>query len=156
MDLRAIEVIETEHPLEETMSLNHSRLTFRLSYLLAQYDDEFDIMPELELELSTGRSKPDIAIFPNLQYNWEEDIIRFTQAPITAIEILSPTQAFDELTTKIRKTYFPAGVRSAWIVVPSIKTIHVFTTDRQVLTFKDGSLLDKTTNISLLMSEIFK
>ena len=156
MDLRAIEVIETEHPLEETMSLNHSRLTFRLSYLLAQYDDEFDIMPELELELSTGRSKPDIAIFPNLQYNWEEDIIRFTQAPITAIEILSPTQAFDELTTKIRKTYFPAGVRSAWIVVPSIKTIHVFTTDRQVLTFKDGSLVDKTTNISLLMSEIFK
>lgn len=156
MDLRAIEVIETEHPLEETMSLNHSRLTFRLSYLLAQYDDEFDIMPELELELSTGRSKPDIAIFPNLQYNWEEDIIRFTQAPITAIEILSPTQAFDELTTKIRKTYFPAGVRSAWIVVPSIKTIHVFTTDRQVLTFKDSSLLDKTTNISLLMSEIFK
>ena len=156
MDLRAIEVIEIEHPLEETMSLNHSRLTFRLSYLLAQYDDEFDIMPELELELSTGRSKPDIAIFPNLQYNWEEDIIRFTQAPITAIEILSPTQAFDELTTKIRKTYFPAGVRSAWIVVPSIKTIHVFTTDRQVLTFKDGSLVDKTTNISLLMSEIFK
>ena len=99
MDLKAVEIVEVENELEETMSLNHSRLTFRLSYLLASYDDEFDIMPELELELLTGRAKPDISIFPNLNYNWEEDIIRFTQPPICAIEILSPTQAFDELTT---------------------------------------------------------
>ena len=156
MDLKAVEIVEVENELEETISLNHSRLTFRLSYLLASYDDEFDIMPELELELLTGRAKPDISIFPNLNYNWEEDIIRFPQPPICAIEILSPTQAFDELTTKIRKIYFPAGVQSAWIVVPSIQTIHVFTPDRQVISYSEGKLEDAVTKISLPLSEIFR
>lgn len=59
MDLRAVEITEIETPLEETMSLNHSRLTYRLSVLLSVYDGQFDIMPELELELAGGRAKPD-------------------------------------------------------------------------------------------------
>jgi len=29
MDLKAVEIVEVENELEETMSLNHSRLTFR-------------------------------------------------------------------------------------------------------------------------------
>ncbi len=110
MEAQAIEITEVETLLEETMSLNHSRLTYRLSVLLSAYEDKYDIMPELELELTSGRGKPDVAIFPKLTYNWEEDVIRYTNPPITAIEILSPTQAFDSLTTKIRKVYFPAGV----------------------------------------------
>ena len=156
MESKAVEITEVEIPLEEVMSLNHSRLTFRLSYLLAKYDDQYDIMPELELELSTGRCKPDIGLFPNMVYNWEEDIIRYTQPPITAIEILSPRQAFDELTSKIRKQYFPAGVQSAWIVVPSIRAIQVFTPDRKISIYTDGTMVDPATGIELLLDEIFR
>jgi len=89
MAIQAIEITEIETPLEETMSLNHSRLIYRLSILLSQYDTRFDIMPELELELSAGRSKPNLSIFQNLSFNWKEDVIRYTEPPITAIEILS-------------------------------------------------------------------
>ncbi|QKG52805.1 hypothetical protein [Hymenobacter sp. BRD67] len=77
MNTQAIEVIETEVVLEEAMSLNHSRLIGRLNVLLAAYEEQYDILPELEFELSTGRLKPDVAIMPRQTYNWEKDIIRY-------------------------------------------------------------------------------
>jgi len=156
MDLRAVEITEIETPLEETMSLNHSRLTYRLSVLLSVYDAQFDIMPELELELPGGRAKPDISIFQNLVFNWEEDIIRYTEPPITAIEILSPTQAYDALTGKIRKIYFPSGVQSAWIIIPSVKALQLFLPDHSVQYFTDVTFTDSVTNIELDLKMVFK
>ena len=156
MEEQAIEITEVETFLEETMSLNHSRLTYRLSVLLSAYEEQYDIMPELELELVSGRGKPDVAIFPKLTYDWEEDIIRYTNPPITAIEILSPTQAFDALTTKIRKVYFPAGVQSAWLVVPSVKAIHLFFPGKPVSILTSGILHDPVTNVSLPIDAIFR
>lgn len=156
MDLRAVEITEIETPLEETMSLNHSRLTYRLSVLLSVYDGQFDIMPELELELLSGRAKPDISIFQNLVFNWEEDIIRYTESPITAIEILSPTQAYDALTGKIRKIYFPSGVQSAWIVMPSVKAVQLFLPDNSVQYFTATIFKDPVTNIELDLKMVFK
>lgn len=156
MDLRAVEITEIETPLEETMSLNHSRLTYRLSVLLSVYDGQFDVMPELDLELSGGRAKPDISIFQNLVFNWEEDIIRYTEPPITAIEILSPTQAYDALTGKIRKIYFPSGVQSAWIVMPSVRAVQLFLPDNSVEYFTDTIFTDPVTNIELDLKMVFK
>ncbi|WP_159475607.1 Uma2 family endonuclease [Dyadobacter sp. 3J3] len=156
MDLRAVEITEIETPLEETISLNHSRLTYRLSILLSAYDDKFDIMPELELELSNGRAKPDISIFQNLVFNWEEDIIRYTEPPITAIEILSPTQAYDALTGKIRKIYFPSGVKSAWIIMPSVRTLQLFLPDNSVQYFTETDFKDPATDIGLNLKMLFK
>jgi len=156
MDLQAVEITEIETPLEETMSLNHSRLTYKISVLLSVYDNQYDIMPELELELVAGRAKPDISIFQNLVFNWEEDILRYTVPPITAIEILSPTQAYDALTGKIRKIYFPSGVKSAWIVMPSVKTIQLFIPDQPVRYFTEGIFTDPATNVELSLEQMFK
>lgn len=156
MQTQAIEIIETEVPLEEVMSLNHSRLIHRISLLLSAYEERYDVLPELEFELSTGRQKPDVALLPKLTYNWEEDIIRFPEPPITAIEILSPTQAFDAVASKIRKLYFPAGVQSAWLVVPFIKTIHLFLPNQAVTTFSTGLLRDPASGIEVVVDNIFK
>jgi Uma2 family endonuclease len=155
MDLQAIEITEIERRLEETVSLNHSRLKYRISILLSAYDTRYDVMPELELELISGRSKPDISIFQNLVFNWEEDVIRYTEAPITAIEILSPTQAYDALTGKIRKIYFPSGVQSAWIVLPSVKTIQLFLPGQPVQYFTDGVFADPVTGVELDLKKLF-
>ena len=75
METQAFEIIAAEVTLEEVMSLNHARLTSRLCLLLSRYDEQYDILPELEFELSTGRVKPDVAILPRQEYNWQEDII---------------------------------------------------------------------------------
>lgn len=156
MNTQAVEVVETEVPLEEVWSLNHSRLTCRLIVLLSAYQDECDILPGLEFELSTGRLKPDVAIAHKQERSWEEDIIRYPHPPITAIEILSPTQALDLLIAKIRKAYFPAGVKSAWLVVPAVKTIYVFLPEEAPRIVATGTLHDPASGIQLQIEEIFK
>ncbi|MCF2445175.1 Uma2 family endonuclease [Dyadobacter sp. CY345] len=151
-----IQTSGNETSLEKSFSLNSSRVRFCISLLLSKYDAKFDVMPELELELFSGRAKPDISIFQNLVFNWEEDIIRYTEPPITAIEILSPTQAYDALTGKIRKIYFPSCVQSAWIVMPSVKTLQLFLPDNSVQYFTDSLFLDPVTNIELDLKMVFK
>jgi hypothetical protein len=65
MDKRVVETIETEIVLEEAWSLNHARLTTRITSLLfAAYEERFNILTELEFELTTGRLKPDVASLP--------------------------------------------------------------------------------------------
>ena len=156
METQAIEIIETEVVLEEVTSLNHSRLINRLTVLLTAYEEQFDILPELEFELSTGRLKPDVAILPRLAYDWEADIIRYPNPPITAIEIISPTQSFDSLVAKIRQLYFPSGVQSAWLVLPTVRSIFLFLPGQPALTVSGGMLRDPVTGIELVMDAIFR
>ncbi|WP_310392123.1 Uma2 family endonuclease [Hymenobacter sp.] len=156
METQAIEIIETEVVLEKAMSLNHSRLTSRLVALLLPYEDKYDILPELEFELETGRLKPDIALLPQLSYNWEKDIIRYPHPPVTAIEILSPTQSLDSLITKIREGYLPGGVQSAWLVLPGIRTINLYLPNQPVIPFNQGTLRDPTTGIELQLETVFR
>jgi len=156
METQASAITETEVVLEEAMSLNHSRLIGRLTILLSAYEEQYDILPELEFELSTGNLKPDVAVIHRQAYDWEEDIIRFPSPPITAIEVLSPTQAFDAVASKIRKLYFPAGVESAWLVVPFIKTIHLFLPAQPVVTVSVGLLHDPASGIELDVEKLFR
>ena len=157
METQAIEVIETEIILEEAMSLNHSRLIGRLTVLLSAYEEQYDILPELEFELSAGRLKPDVAILPRLAYDWEADVICYPKPPITAIEIISPTQAFDAVVTKIRQYYFVSGVQSAWLVVPSVRSIFLFLPNQPAVTVTAGGVLrDPATGIELAMDTIFR
>ena len=157
METQAVEIIETEVVLEEAMSLNHARLTSRITWLLsAAYEEKYDVLAELEFELSTGRLKPDVCILPKLTYDWQEDIVRFPEPPITAIEILSPTQAFDAVASKIIKMYFPAGVQSAWLVVPFVKTIYLFLADGSIITFAAGTLYDPASNVEIALETIFR
>ncbi|WP_151088868.1 Uma2 family endonuclease [Hymenobacter baengnokdamensis] len=158
MQTQAIEVIETEVVLEEAMSLNHSRLISRLTWQLsAAYEQQYDILAELEFELNTGNFKPDVAIISKWAYNWQEDLIRFPHPPITAIEVLSPTQAFDAVASKIVKYYLPAGVRSAWLIVPFIKTVYIFSADGAITAFAPGSTLqDPASGIELTINNLFQ
>lgn len=156
METQAIEIIETEVVLEEAMSLNHSRLINRLTVLLSAYEEQYDILPELEFELSAGRLKPDVAILPRLTYDWEADVIRYPNPPVTAIEIISPTQSLDGLVTKIRHLYFPSGVQSAWLVVPALRSIFLYLPGQPALAIASGILSDPVTRIELALDAIFR
>lgn len=157
METQAVEIIETEVPLEEAMSFNHSRLTYRLSVLLSAYEEKYDILPELEFELSTGRLKPDVAILAKQEaHDWEEDIIRYPHPPLTAIEILSPTQSLDFLIAKIRKGYFPAGTQSAWLIVPGLKSVYLFLPEQAPVIVTTGVLRDPVCGVELAVKDIFQ
>jgi len=157
MSSQFVELSETDSPLEETMSVNHARLTTRLVALLLPFESQYevDVLTELECELSTGRAKPDVAIVPGQHYDWERDVMRYPHPPLTAIEVLSPTQSFSSLVSKIREVYFPAGVRSAWLVVPEVRTVHLYLPQQPAVAYHTGLLRDPTTGVEVALEALF-
>jgi len=74
-----------EGQTEDIRSYNHAKLTYRLSKSFSRYDTQYDILPELEFELSHGRAKPDIAICEPAEADWLRDVIRPTTPPLLAV-----------------------------------------------------------------------
>jgi len=155
METQATEITETETLLEQAMSFNHSRLIHRLSVLLSAYEDRYDVLPELEFELAAGRLKPDVALLTKQAVDWEMDIVRFPHPPITAIEILSPTQALDGLVAKIRHGYFTSGVQSAWLIVPVLRTITIYIPGQAAVAVNSGSARDTVTGVEIELDALF-
>jgi Uma2 family endonuclease len=150
-------ILDTEElQIEDIMSLNHSRLTYRISIQLSKYEEQFDILPELEFELLVDKAKPDIAICKKMTVDWIHDTIRLKEPPITAIEILSPKQAYNDLTDKIYDNYFKSGVQSVWLIIPSVKAFQLFLPEQPVKYFTDTVFHDTTTGIELDLKTIFK
>ncbi|RYC67367.1 Uma2 family endonuclease [Spirosoma sordidisoli] len=141
---------------EDIMSLNHSKLIHRLSVALDRYDSDYDILPELELELITGKCKPDVAVYKKMPTDWFNDIIYFTQAPIIAVEVLSPKQAVTDLTDKALKQYFPAGVQVVWIVIPTLRIIQIVLPDGSMQTWTSGILRDPVTSLEIDLGYLFR
>lgn len=145
-----------EYQSEDIISVNHSKLIHRLSVALDRYEHEYDILPELELELTTGKCKPDICVFPKLPDDWENDIVFYSQPPIIAIEIQSPKQATTDITRKMNTVYFPAGVQSVWIVVPPLQMVQVRTPNGGKTTYTDGVVKDPVTGFEVPFNAIFR
>lgn len=155
METALFDTIET-YESEDIMSLNHSRIIHRVSVALDHYKDQYDIFPELELELSSGKCKPDVSIYPTVPTDWLNDVIFYTKPPILAIEILSPKQALNDLTDKAYKQYFPAGVPVVWIIVPVLQHVYAFFADGTRQNCYNGVLHDTTTGIGLDLVAIFR
>jgi Uma2 family endonuclease len=143
-----------EFQTEDVMSYNHAKITYRLAKNLSRYDQQYDILPELEFELSHGRAKPDLAICKIGKIDWLRDIIRPTHPPLLAIEILSPRQALSDLTDKALDIYFPSGTSVVWIIIPHFKQVTVMMPDGQK-TVTSGKLLDEKTGVELDLESIF-
>jgi Uma2 family endonuclease len=145
-----------EFQTEDIMSLNHSRTIQRISSYLERYDADYDILPELEMKLNGKPVKPDVSVYPNLSEDWDSDIIFMTEPPIIAIEVLSPKQPMTDITDKITSIYFPAGVRSVWIVLPLLQSITIVMPDMSKITFSEGIIKDPATGIELPLNTIFR
>lgn len=146
-----------EYEIDRPMSSkNHARVETRIATLLSiGYEEQYDILSQVSLQLKE-KYTPDISIFPLMEYDWSEDEIRLSIPPITTIEIISPKQALTDVTDKIYKDYFPSGVQSAWVVIPTLRSIHILLPDQSILTFTSGKLHDPVTNIEIEVGAIFK
>lgn len=155
METNQFDFIE-EYQSEDVMSLNHSRIINRVSVALSRYDDEYDVFPELELELASGKCKPDVAVYKNLPADWFNDIMYFNQPPIIAVEVLSPKQAVTDLTDKAYKQYFPAGVQVVWIIIPTLRIVQALLPDGSIQTWSSGLMTDPVTGMELNLGYLFK
>ncbi len=117
-------------------SLNHGIIQSNLCFaILAKYRKNYSVISELSLDLPENRLMvPDLCIYPKRAYNGFQDTIRVTEPPITAIEILSPTQGAEELAVKF-EAYFAAGVKSCWFVQLLLDTIFIISPDKKDFRF---------------------
>lgn len=137
-------------------SKNHSRVARRLNVLLTPFEDKYDIMNEICIEFDPKDSVPDLCLYPKLSFDWENDEISMTETPITTFEILSPSQAINDLVKKIRNIYFPAGIKSSWLIVPPLKTVHILYPNTPTQTFSEGNIKDLVTNVEIKLEDIFR
>ncbi len=137
-------------------NLVHAVIQNNLSkFLGVNYDDEFLFASELSLETTPG-STPDISIYPNRVVEIESVAAKESAPPLTTIEIVSPSQTVDEMIRKVREIYFPMGVKSAWIVVPELRTISIQYPDKTRQTFAEGMVADKATGIQIPLEQVFR
>jgi Uma2 family endonuclease len=116
----------------------------------------YTVMSEIDIIMpEKPDTVPDVAIYPKLKIDFFDDQIGMTEMPLTAIEIISPSQSDTELIKKINR-YFKAGVKSCWLVNPAFQAIYVYSEIGKYQFFNSGmTLLDPATGIELPLSEIF-
>ncbi len=136
---------------------NHSIIQGNLIFSLRlATKNRFSILPEITLDLPIRERVPDLAIYEPLVFDPDNNEVRMDELPLCAIEIISEMQPTSVLMKK-RSEYFLAGIKSYWLVMPSMRSIYVFSNleDFEIYTYKDR-LIDKTLNIELDLSEIFR
>ena len=85
----------------------------------------------------------------------EDDILKVSQMPDLTIEVLSPKQLISDLVKKI-KVYFALGVKSCWLVMPSIEVINVYSqTGKRTFGIDSHEMIDEVMDIRLPIQKIF-
>ncbi|WP_185731267.1 Uma2 family endonuclease [Larkinella rosea] len=140
-------------------SKNHAKIQGLLSFVLIRdYNEKYDTLSEISVDLPTGGVVPDIALYPPTSYEAFNDEVEMTTPPLCAIEIISPSQPNQQFIKKA-ENYFKAGTRSCWVVDPVFRQIHVFDSPEHYQTFQAGQedqLIDHVMDIRLSLQEIFK
>lgn len=150
---RNIYELERNKPMP---SKNHGKIQANILFgLMSKYRNEYSFISELSLELGNWLCTPDISFYPPAPLDVMNDEIRMTIPPLGVIEILSPTQSLNELTDKAY-SYFANGVKSCWLVLPTLKTIYVFSGPNQYEAFVQNELvIDKVLSMELQLTEVF-
>ncbi|RKZ39818.1 MAG: hypothetical protein DRQ49_10345 [Gammaproteobacteria bacterium] len=72
------------------------------------------------------------------------------------MEVLSPKQAITDLLAKI-KAYFALGVRSCWLVMPSVEVINIYSQGKkQTFDMNDTEVVDKVLDVHLPIAKVFR
>jgi Uma2 family endonuclease len=153
--------IESEESVDMG-SLNHSAIQVNLAFLLKKLGT-FSVYTELSLDTSRldktkykfkEEIKPDVCIYPKRGLSRPYDILKMTEMPLLAIEILSPKQGVQEIVEKI-DAYFALGVRSCWLIDPTTAIVVVYSALDERNVFAAGEVIDETIGIRLPFDEIF-
>ncbi len=148
-------------------SVNHSLAQAMIASLLIN-DERFTVLTELSLDISQhdlskygikakDEVKPNVCVYSNEIGYQESDIVKMTEMPLLAIEILSPSQGTKELKDKIH-AYFDLGVRSCWLVIPDAQLISVYAKQGEFKNFdlRDTEVVDEVMDIHLSIQKLFK
>jgi Uma2 family endonuclease len=162
-ELTTAELAAEEHEISEyelergkpMPSEAHSYIQLNIGAELRQrYRKTNSVHSELSLELGDLKRTPDISVFPKRSIDFRHDKVRVTDAPILAVEILSPTQVSQDVIDKIDEM-LAAGVKACWFVQPALQTVSVFVLNQKPKTITEGVVSDGVSGIELPIDDIF-
>ena len=115
---------------------------------------QFSVFSELTIMIDKEYI-PDICVYPKRTIDFAaDDIIRMTEMPLTVIEVVSPTQAIQDVLGKF-PVYFQAGIKSCWLIIPPAQTVTVYAAPGQGRIFRTGNVVDPVLKIEIPLDEIF-
>ncbi len=132
---------------------DHAKSQSRLVRQLAK-NSGHEVLSELNLDLGGWRCVPDISVYPATATAAFQGQIWVTIPPTIAVEIFSPSQTLEEMTTKVDKL-LAAGVPSVWLVIPGVQVITIYQKGSHLLSATSGVLTDPVTGISVNVDEVF-
>ncbi len=135
-------------------SYNHSYLAYRIAKAVDR-DEKYNIHIEMTLDIGGTDYIPDIALYEKQRIDFLHDKIKAEEPPILIVEILSATQAVNEITDKF-EIYFQAGVQSCWLVIPPTKTIILFQDIHHPVSYSTGHFTDSTISVDVSLENIFQ
>lgn len=154
---------ETEE-FDDMGSYNHSTVQANLAYLLKRIG-KYSVSVELSLDSSrldkkiltvTDELIPDLCVYPLRQLIKSDDILKMTEMPLIAIEVLSFRQFPSTLIEKF-KAYFALGIQSCWLVDPLTQSVHVYSAiDRWKTYGIDDELIVDDFGIQFPVTEVFQ
>jgi Uma2 family endonuclease len=80
------------------------------------------------------RRRPDVAFVSAQQWPLERELAEsgdWEVVPDLAVEVVSPTDEFSDVVSKVRE-YFQYGVRRVWVIVPEERQVYVYESPTQV------------------------
>lgn len=96
---------------------------------------------------------PDIAFVANDRLDQSKKSGFFKGAPDLAVEVISPSETFGEIDTKLEE-YFAAGVKEVWIVRPVARTITLYHSLKEIAILSDQNTLNNSCVLSGFELEI--
>ena len=142
----------------------HGRIQAKIAAKLLSHVEENNlgvVYTETHFEFAEKLSRvPDVAFvsFGRFPESGEDDTSRWHIAPDLAVEVISPTDDYEDVQEKITE-YFTFGVKQVWIISPESKTLTVYfsRTSVKILTETD-ELTDEEvlSGFRLNLSEIFQ
>lgn len=125
-------------------------------YLNIHFGNKFRFLSEMTQKITDKKTVPDVSVYEYFDIDWTNDSTSFDKIPLLNIEILSPEQTLTSLEIKVR-SYFEAGVKSSWIVFPSMKAVAIYLPSGKYKFFEEDEILQDTTiGIEVPLKEIFK
>lgn len=125
--------------------------------LIAAFHDlkKYSVFSELTLQIEGKDYVPDISLYPKRTINYAAgDIIRMTEMPLLAVEVLSPSQGSQEILDKF-SIYFAAGIQSCWLVVPLLRSIMVYSEKEKAQSFHAGEVIDSVLDVRIPLDDLF-
>ncbi|OIN56005.1 Uma2 family endonuclease [Arsenicibacter rosenii] len=123
--------------------------------LFIRYRSVYRIMSEVTLDTQPVGTTPDVLVYPTFEPDFQNRSARRSDPPLLTIEIQSPSQSLEVMVEKTA-IYFHFGVKSCWVVLPSIKAVIVYTAPDTYRFFHDKDLLtDENAGIELPVDLLF-